>query len=65
MYTDALRFVVMRLLNLSSKRGKDKRGVLQALGGTWDPELDGGDPERYERVWVWMIEGDLDKALSV
>ena len=43
-----LRFVVMRLLSVNSKRGKDKRGVLQALGGAWDPELDGADPERYE-----------------
>lgn len=27
--------------------GKDRqRGVLGALGGAWDPELDGGNPER-------------------
>ncbi len=27
-------------------QANERRGVLQALGGTWDPELDGGDPER-------------------
>ena len=45
------RFVVTRQL-----RANEKRGTLQALGGAWDPELDGGDPERcvgdVENVWV-------------
>ena len=40
-FVSMFRFVVMRLFH-----GTEKKGALQAFGGAWDPELDGGDPDR-------------------
>ncbi len=38
----ALKFVAVRQEAADSKRA----GQLQMLGGPWDPELDGGSPDR-------------------
>lgn len=43
---NALKFVAARF----SREQGDKRGVLGALGGAWDPELDGGEPQRCGTV---------------
>ncbi len=43
----ALKFVAARY----SREG-EKRGVLGALGGPWDPDMDGGEPDRCELMAV-------------